>query len=205
VRSQVQLERGAFVVIVASLNLTRRTGKILHVKHVPQAMVPTALPSTIASIRLLDRNGRVLGDYPQWVRNDTDIPVGEDQTALINATVPEMQNVGAVELVLADRVIDRIEVPGVEPRVGPLRIRVAEQSAGGGWSIAWEAAPDSRNSYEVQISTDGGKTWDSIAIGLRETMLAITPAQLFGRKLTDVRVIASDGYNESMPVTVKAP
>jgi hypothetical protein len=205
VRSQVQLERGAFVVIVASLNVTRGTGKILHVKHVPQAMVPTVVPSTIASIRLLDRNGRVLGDYPQWVRNDTDVPISEDQTALINATIPETQNVGAVELVLADRVIDRIEVPGVEPRVGPLRIRVAEQSAGGGWSIAWEAAPDSRNSYEVQISTDGGRTWDSIAIGLRETTLAITPAQLFGRKLTDVRVIASDGYNESRPVTVKAP
>ena len=62
-KAQVQLQRGRFVVIVATLDLTQGTGKILHVKHVPQAMVPTISPSTIASVRLLDRSGRVLGDY----------------------------------------------------------------------------------------------------------------------------------------------
>jgi hypothetical protein len=44
-----------------------------------------------------------------------------------------------------------------------------------------------------------------VAIGLRETVLAITRAQLLGRKLTDVRGIASDGYNESRPVAAKVP
>jgi hypothetical protein len=205
VRSQVQLQRGQFVVIVASLNLTRGTGKILHVKHVPQAMVPTVAPTTIASIRLLDPSGRILGDYPQWVRHSTDIPRGEDQTALINATIPETQNVGSVELVLAEKVIDRLEVPRTPPTVGSVRIRPSDQVAGAAVSIAWEAAPDSRNTYEIQISTDAGRTWESIAIGLREPALVITPEQMLGRKLTDVRVIASDGYNESRPFAVKAP
>ena len=195
-KAQVQLQRGRFVVIVATLNLTQGTGKILHVKHVPQAMVPTISPSTIASVRLLDRSGRVLGDYPQWVRHATDIPREEDQTALINATIPETRNVGLVELVLAERVVDRLEVPRTPPTLGTVRIRVADQPARGAFSIAWEAAPDSRNSYEVQISTDGGRTWETIAIGLRESTLVIAPSQLLGRKLTDVRVIASDGYNE---------
>ena len=36
-KAQVQLQRGRFVVIVATLNLTQGTGKILHVKHVPHA------------------------------------------------------------------------------------------------------------------------------------------------------------------------
>jgi hypothetical protein len=33
----------------------------------------------------------------------------------------------------------------------------------------------------------------------------ISPMQLSGRKLTDVGIIASDGYNESRAVTVKVP
>ena len=45
VRSQVQLERGAFVVIVASLNLTRRTGKILHVKQAESDAKRTRIPT----------------------------------------------------------------------------------------------------------------------------------------------------------------
>ena len=40
-------------------------------------MVPTVTPTTIASVRLLDRSGRLLGNYPQWVRQETDIPPGK--------------------------------------------------------------------------------------------------------------------------------
>jgi len=204
-KPQVELKKGKFVVIVAKLNLTQSTGKILYVKHVPQAQVPTREPTNIAAIRISDRTGKAVGTYPQWVRLDTDVPAAEDQTALINATIPAPQNVGVVELVLRGRVVDQVQVAPAPPKMGSINIRSSELAAGGGVTVAWEAPREDGTTYEIQISTDDSRTWETVAIGYHGSSLEITPDLLLGRKLNAVRVIASDGYNESKPVTVRVP
>ena len=45
--------------------------------------------------------------------------------------------------------------------------------------------------------------WDTIAIGLKKSRLALTPQQLQGAPSRVFRVIARDGYNESVPVTIE--
>ena len=56
--------------------------------------------------------------------------------------------------------------------------------------------------YTVQMSA-AGVTWDTIAIGLKKSRLVLTPQQLQGAPSRVFRVIANDGYNESVPATIK--
>jgi hypothetical protein len=202
-KPQVELKRGDYVVIVAKLNLSKTTGKILHVKHVQQAQVPTTESANTAVIRLLNREGTVIGTYPQWIRQDSDRLEGEDATALINATIPEARNAGAVELVLRGVVVDRIEIPATAPRIASASVRRSDP--GGNPVIAWERSPNDNVSYEVSVSADDGRTWETVATGYREASFDLSSDLLLGRKATVVRIIASDGYNESRPAIVRIP
>jgi hypothetical protein len=53
----------------------------------------------------------------------------------------------------------------------------------------------------VQISDERG-SWETIAVGLRQTRLVLTDQQLQGPPYRRVRVIANDGYNVSLPATI---
>ena len=56
--------------------------------------------------------------------------------------------------------------------------------------------------YMVQMS-GAANVWDTIAIGLKKSRLSQTPQQLQGAPSRVFRVIASDGCNESVPVTIE--
>jgi hypothetical protein len=53
--------------------------------------------------------------------------------------------------------------------------------------------------YTVQTSDDG-KSWSTIAVGLTQPSLALTPEQAKARML---RVIASNGFRSAPPVTLQ--
>jgi translation initiation factor IF-1 len=200
-QSQVALKEGRFVNIIASLNLSKGTGKILYVNHVQRAMVPTMAVEPHVSIRLLDRSNSMLGEYPVWVRMDTDIPKGEDQTALIEGPIPDLPNAGAVELLLNDKLLDRLVVPVRAPVVSNLK---AVGPRGGIVQLVWEASSADRMklTYLVQISSDAGKTWNTAAVGLSEPRLEINLEKTGAPLASQARVIANDGYNDSTPVVV---
>jgi len=200
-KMQMELKEGRFVSIVGTLNLTRHTGKILYVNHVPRALIPNRVAEARAFIRFLDRRGKALATHPVTVREDTDVPPNEDRTAVFDVTVEELPNAGVVELVMDEKVLDRRTVSLHHPKIQGLRISPVE--ARGVRVVQWQAShPEKRPlTYLVQISSDGGKTWETLAIGQREPRLELTPEQLKERAGATIRVIANDGYNDSEAVT----
>jgi len=69
------------------------------------------------------------------------------------------------------------------------------------WGVV-DSADKSKLTYTVQISTDGGTTWRTLAVGWRQEKLTITETHLEGMQVgaggvlkIKVRVIASDGFN----------
>ena len=203
VEPQVELRSGDFLNVVATVNLTRNTGKIQHVHRVSKALVPKTVAENRAQIRLTDASGKVLADYPVWLRRDTDIPPDEDQTALVDAVIPFVPAASAMELVVAGKVLDTLKVTKHDPivknvRVPPVTSRAALLKAP--LVVTWEAShPDgAKMTYSVQISPDGGKTWQTLAVGLTNPRLEIDPEQIKDLRSIMFRVIASDGFHSAM-------
>jgi hypothetical protein len=200
------LHRAPLVSIVATLNLTRGTGQIQYVRHVAQGMIPTAPITSTASIRFLDAAGNVLADDPQQIRTDSDIPAGEDKTALISAVLPETPNVAAVELVLNGSVLDRIEIAQTPPAAPVVNVNRTNNELTIRWSSPRAAqATTSRLNYDVQISSDGGNSWQTVSVGVKGNSITLAPSQLAGTQPPLVRVIPNDGFNDGSASTITVP
>lgn len=66
--------------------------------------------------------------------------------------------------------------------------------------FTWEASDDDSDqlTYTVLASTDRGKTWQTIAVGLTEPKLEINPEDFGKVSKILLRVIANDGVNTTM-------
>jgi len=196
------LKNGNFVSIIATVNLTRNSAKIQYANRVSRAMIPGQVVDPRASLQVTDATGKAIGSYPVAILEDTDIPAGEDRTALIDAVIPDLATAAAVELVLSGKIVDRIQISKHAPVVTAANIAKAQP---GEVTLTWQGShPDgAKLTYMVQISSDQGKTWQTIAIGMPETNLTLTSNQVNNRLTNQIRVTANDGYNSSPPVTLE--
>jgi hypothetical protein len=87
-------------------------------------------------------------------------------------------------------------------------------AASGTQTIMWRASDADGDTlhYAVQYSTDGGQSWNTIAVDLTEASLAIDSALLVGSDGALIKVLATDGVNTNedqsdapFKVTKKAP
>ncbi|MBZ5725198.1 MAG: VCBS repeat-containing protein [Acidobacteriia bacterium] len=190
---------GDFLSVVARVNLTKGTGTLVHVNRVQRAMVPRAAGTARASLRWKDAAGKVLETYPEPVKVDTDLPPGQDLTGMVDAAVPVNQQAAALELLVGDKVVDTFKVSRRAPVIRGLKVPTAELRTltSSGYEITWEAQhPDkAKITYNVMLSFDEGKTWETIAVNIPATKIAITPDQLQGHDTFQVKVVATDGFN----------
>jgi hypothetical protein len=188
--------------------MTRKTGDIAFVHRLPQALVVDTPAETDIQVRALDAQGNVIGSYPVPFRPNTDREPGEDLKGIVDASIPFPEGVRALELVIDEQVVDRFSAPapGVVPERAEVRITGRPPSAerveieGAVARLDWsDAGPAPEGvSYDVQASTDGGQTWQTVAVGLKEPMLDIDVSQ-FGRRGTlEVRVIANSGFSSTV-------
>ena len=188
------LVEGRYVSIIASLNLTKKTGKFEFVQTVGAALRVSAPSTTKALLEYVDAAGRPLGRYEVNANFVADADPGEDVTALINSQIPFVAGAAKLNLYLGDKLLDSRSIPITPPAIRDLRV-AAEGT------VTWDAtrAPGAVLTYFVQASQDG-KNWDVIAINLSEREFALSPAQR--RAYASVRVFANDGFNSSEPVEV---
>jgi hypothetical protein len=197
------MQTGDFVNVIARVNVTRRTGRIVYVNRLTKALVAEPAADNRAKIRVTDTQGRIT-EYPAVLKLDTDIPRGRDQTALVDEAFPSTPGTAKLELLLDGRVLDTVRVSKSAPVVS--NVSMSEGRAGGRGSrarptpvLTWQGSdPDGGTlTYTVLLSYDGGATWETAAVGLSRPRLELSPSYM---KNTDgflVRVIASDGFNRS--------
>jgi hypothetical protein len=198
---------GPMVHVVATVNLTRSTGAFRYVTPV-QTAEPQIGTMDRATLVVRDGTGRQLSSTPVVLRETTDILPGADQTALVGAAVPFDGAMVQIDLVLDHAVLVRYRNstnPPTAPRVRQVFSAIGDTPAGTaadlGSSLTWSSpkASEGTVTYTVETSNDG-KTWSTIAIGLKEPNLALTADHA---SAGTIRVTASNGFRSAAPVVIK--
>jgi hypothetical protein len=194
-----------FVSVVGTVNLTKRTGAIKYVDRVGQAVDQGPLQNQLAAVRFVDAAGKVLGTFPTWVRENSDLDQtpGADRTGLVQIVVPVNRAAASLELVLEGKVVSRRAISKHAPVVKALKISTLAAHLGKpGRTLTWLGVDLDLNplTYLVQLSGEGD-TWETVATGLAVSKVTLTDERI-GPRPRRVRVIANDGFNVSEPATI---
>ncbi|MCK1523384.1 MULTISPECIES: hypothetical protein [unclassified Bradyrhizobium] len=189
---------------------------------------PAAGGSETPLIKSFDSQGRLLAQRPATVLLDTDTSPDSPRTGVVSGEVPYAGDIARLELVFKDKTLavrsssperPAITPPTLEPtalinllrnnfntiqggpfNVGPQTTAPAAPNGGdkGPLVYQWQAQGPPDLKYTVQISTNGGKEWNTVAVETQQHSIAIDPSWIQGATTLDVRVRASDGIHETV-------
>jgi hypothetical protein len=183
---------GRQVSVVASIDLTKKTGSFTFVQTVDQPVAETFTTDNKASLRFVDASGNVIARYSVNISPISDpLPNGDD-TGLVDAVIPAAAGAAKLQLYLGNALLAERSISSTLPAVEALRLATAN-------TLQWHGtgAPGSTLTYAVLASVDG-KNWDTIALNLMTPSLTLSAEQLHNYRT--VRVIANDGFNNSASV-----
>jgi hypothetical protein len=180
---------------IATINLTKGQGKIEFVHPLQQGEQSRVEPGSRVMLRFNRADGQMLHEYPVGVKIGSCIDPGEDQTGLVDAKLAVESNARVIELVIDDRVVDTFRAGATGPSVHSLRRMGAER---GNFAVAWEGTVETSVTYTVQASTDEGRSWFTLAVGLTTPAYTIDRSHLEGARQVQVRVIATNGFTQSI-------
>jgi len=190
--------------LVATLNLTAGTGEIAFVNPVARAVSPEPGAGDLkasgvpALVRLIDANDNVVGEQDVVVSVESCEDADADRTALIDAILAVGDDVVALELVVAGRVMDRFESGPAPSDLGEIRSTVGPPRMKLEWDSA--EATDPKVTYTIQVSADGGNTWETIAIGRPTPDVRVDPERYPDADSVKVRVTATNGFRTTKAV-----
>jgi hypothetical protein len=136
---------------------------------------------------------------------------GEDQIGLVDVVVPNVTKAAAIELLLAKTLLDRFEVHGATVAVrgmpgatGPSL--TAGPAVGGNVVLNWEAPGAGANQrYVVQVSGDGGTSWNTLAAGTAATSLEVDRDDFPDATELEVKITATSGFGQPSIITERVP
>jgi hypothetical protein len=211
-----ELREEPFVSVIGTVNLTRGTGKILYVNAVLKGIVSTGDASgSPAVIRLKGSDDTSAAEIPVKVKIDTERNAAGEVTGLIEALIPLSKGAGTMELVLHGVPVDARRFGASEPQVDGVQLDTkVERSSGfsifrrdlkGPTFLKWDGRdPDGDVvQYSVQRSVDLGKTWETLAVGLRTPELILDQDPRESETGMMFRIVASDGLNSTYTTTTE--
>jgi hypothetical protein len=194
----VQLKAGDYISVIGKLNLTQKSGRIAYVNRVPKALVLAEATEDFAVVRLRGADGNVLAEHKAHIKYDTDVPGNKDKTAIVDTVVPYRPGVASIELVLGGQVVDTRKVASRAPEVK--NMLVPKTLRNDPFRVQWTTAHPDRVQVtnSVQVSYDGGKTWETVAVGLKTPQIDLDKTRIQDPREVRVRVIANDGLNNTV-------
>jgi hypothetical protein len=202
---EVNMASGDFISVVAEVNLTDGTGNISYVNPISRALSPATVGNAGFELRVLDEAGQTLGSYPAPVKLNSCADPSEDRTGIVDAVIPANPAARQIELLYEGQVLDTFRSGGGVQEISNLRREASTESA---LSFAWnhaaatEGEADASNvTYNVQVSTDEGQTWQTVAVGRTSPDATIDRTQFEPGDRVTVRVVATDGFTSTVADT----
>jgi hypothetical protein len=182
--------------VVANVNLTTRGGTLTYVTPVP-GVVPTA-PADESPVVVVfeDANGQPLITYPVPVKLNTELGSDEDRTGIVDAVIPVDPAAKSVRLLIEGETVDSLQAAAQPPDLAGIARPTLDKSR---IRLSWEtrSRAEQQYRYSVQASTDGGRTWRTLAVGLAEPSVDVDRSQFAPGQTVQLRVIATDGFARS--------
>jgi hypothetical protein len=186
-----------FVSVIATVNASRGEGEIRYVNPVAGGQLSGIELRSPVRLRVRNEVGEVLRDEPVALKMYTDPPPGADREGLVDAVIPVSIASRTVELLIGRKVAHTARIGGATPAVRAVQ-RVAQDEKGVDIQLSLDRRPDPSHTFSVQASTDGGRTWQTVAVGLREPLFAIDRRQFKEGQAVQVRVIVTNGLVSSV-------
>ena len=201
VRSRKRAAAGNLIHAVARVNIRDRAGKFVFVHPIPIGDASPEDRESPVLLSALDANGKVLAEYKIAPKYDSCQEGGPGGGATVDAVIPQPAGLRALRLVVGGETVDTFQPSRVRPAPRALKAIVPKGAAAA--TIAWDEASAAKDlTYAVQTSVDGGKTWQTQAIGLKTRKFKLDREELGKADAVKVRVIASNGF-ESAVATLK--
>ncbi|MEU2032602.1 hypothetical protein [Nocardia amamiensis] len=184
------------VSVVANVNLTRGRGRIAFVNPVPNTSpTPPAFESPVV-LRLAAADGRTLAEHPVAVKLNSELSPDDDRVGLVDGVVTVGPDVSAIELAIDGDVTDTFRADPTPPVVRAVRAK----PVGDRLELAVDLEHPGREGHtlSVQVSSDQGRTWQTVGVGLRQPTAALDRNQFAASKSLLVRVIATNGFVSSV-------
>ncbi|MFF0416109.1 hypothetical protein ACFYUY_37480 [Kitasatospora sp. NPDC004745] len=193
------------VSVVGTVDLTRREGGIRFVNPVtaaaaqPDQAAEGAAPNGEVPVvlRVRQGDGAPARDFPVTVKLGSDPDPGEDRTGLVDAVVPVGPSPASIELVVGGQVVDTFRPGGPPP---PLLAARHAGSADGAFGLDLDfggRVPEPGQTFAAQVSTDGGVTWQTIGVGLKDPRVQIDRRQFQPGQQVQLRIITTNGFTSS--------
>ncbi len=195
VRRQVGAE-GVLASVVARVNLSTASGAIAYVYPVPGLPASAASPDSPVVIRAAGTGDTALDEFRVPVRLDSELGPGDEQRGLVSAVLPLRPQTRALELVIYGRVADTFRVAGPPPGVRairPLGTHGRQLQVG----VEFERPLEAGHNYALQVSADGGRTWQTAGVGLTGATASVDTGSLRAGQEIRVRVITTNGTASS--------
>jgi hypothetical protein len=177
--------------VVATLNLKLGTGHITALLPVASTSWPSpeATGRGAIELRVLDPNVETIASYRGEPQPLSDLSEDAAIDALLDMVIPLQPAAALLQLLVDGRLVDEALLDERAPEIQNLRVHDAED----GWlEVGWDS-PGERSwpsSYAVQVSRTRGRTWETVAVGLRELQTRIHPGNLPARGRILVRVLS---------------
>jgi len=196
--------------VVGNINLTKGSGKFMHVTpgSAPLTSLSTPLIGKTFTIQTVDTAGTPLSRFQVPFRLSACLGPGEDETGSVDVVIPNDPNIGGLVLLDGATEMDRY-APGVVP-TKPKNVQAGGAQFGllpgaapkADPVITWEddtlggpLPPGSKPpTYLVQISTDSGKSWTTVGLGLQKPEVSVDRQLLSNASEVQVRVTATNGF-----------
>jgi hypothetical protein len=191
-------QRGShYVSVIATVNLTQSQGRIAFVNPVPNVAPTTPVPDSPVVMRLATKEGMTVSEHPVPVKLDCELGPDDDRVGLVDAVVTAELEVTVIELLIGGEVVDIFRAGGAPPAVqGVGAVPVDRHRMG--IEVSLDRPADEDHTFSVQVSTDRGRTWQTLGVGLKEPSLAVDPSQFASQQELLLRVIVTNGFVSSV-------
>ncbi|MEU2546950.1 hypothetical protein ABZ618_16180 [Streptomyces roseolus] len=201
------------VSVVGTVDLTHHEGRIRFVNPVDRPAVPPPPPSPPAGqevpdgaqaptavLRVLQSGGSPPQEIQVPVKLNSELEPNADRTGLIDAVAPAGPAPEAVEPVVDGQVTDTFRPGGSPPALRTARHEGVEDGVlGPTLEFGQDLEPDL--SYSAQVSVDGGRTWQTLGVGLKEPTVHLDRGQFQPGDDVRLRITTTDGFTSTAAET----
>ena len=182
---ETELVEGDFLAVAGTANLTRNEGRFVDVRRVDRGLVSSGSIQSPVTLDALDLDGQVIESWAAPFLPNSEREEGEDLIGVVDAVVPFVEGAVSLRLSVEGVAADIFESApsGPSPRgaVGGLLADALQAVVRDGvevldWSAVGEAPAGV--TYDVQVSSDDGESWETIGLGLVEYVSTARPEPL---------------------------